>query len=439
MAHAPLVIRAALLGSALAALPVTSQADWWQECAAERTRFCQGIEAGGGRIVACLDQHAADLSAGCQTAISTSPGTHTAPARGQLLPTGTSTPETHATTRSDAVSGFRVQGTHIIDGVGHIVRFHGLNSPGLEFGNGTGSDAPACRGRMYGCYHAHDADEYANSARWGFNLVRLPLNWANAEPRAPVGGTHAWNESYLRAIDAAVDEAAQAGLPVILSFHSNNWSAAYPQGGGMPSWLFAGRADPQAAYAAFLANDDRGQEQYIDLLQMIARRYAGRANMIGIDVLNEPRFQPASRQQAINNLQDFYARACARLHAANPRLLLVLQDFVDRDPQLARLPPVPGVIYSFHSYGPWAGARGQSAQAHVAQATRLGVPAFIGEFGRRDYPDWQADMRTFLESVQAENVSWALFAYRLYTYPLYGQLGEGPLDQELLSTVRAGF
>ena len=56
----------------LAALSILGQspayADWWQACTAERQRFCQGVEAGGGRIVRCLDEHVAELSGACKQA-----------------------------------------------------------------------------------------------------------------------------------------------------------------------------------------------------------------------------------------------------------------------------------------------------------------------------------------------------------------------------------
>ncbi len=55
---------------ALMTLLVSSpaHADWWQDCAAERQKFCQGVQAGGGRIVTCLDQHESELSTQCKLA-----------------------------------------------------------------------------------------------------------------------------------------------------------------------------------------------------------------------------------------------------------------------------------------------------------------------------------------------------------------------------------
>jgi hypothetical protein len=48
--------------------PSVANADWWQDCTAERQKFCQRIEAGGGRIVACLDRHESELSLQCKAA-----------------------------------------------------------------------------------------------------------------------------------------------------------------------------------------------------------------------------------------------------------------------------------------------------------------------------------------------------------------------------------
>ncbi|HKA30611.1 MAG TPA: cysteine rich repeat-containing protein [Candidatus Binatia bacterium] len=39
------------------------------ECRADRERFCQDVRFGGGRVLRCLEQHAADLSDGCRRAL----------------------------------------------------------------------------------------------------------------------------------------------------------------------------------------------------------------------------------------------------------------------------------------------------------------------------------------------------------------------------------
>jgi hypothetical protein len=40
-----------------------------QACQADFKAMCSGVSPGGGRIVACLQQHAAGLSPGCQNAL----------------------------------------------------------------------------------------------------------------------------------------------------------------------------------------------------------------------------------------------------------------------------------------------------------------------------------------------------------------------------------
>lgn len=38
-------------------------------CRADRETYCAGVEKGGGRIVQCMKQHAAELTPGCKQAL----------------------------------------------------------------------------------------------------------------------------------------------------------------------------------------------------------------------------------------------------------------------------------------------------------------------------------------------------------------------------------
>lgn len=40
-----------------------------EACRADYARFCDGVRPGGGRILACFEAHAADLSPDCRKAI----------------------------------------------------------------------------------------------------------------------------------------------------------------------------------------------------------------------------------------------------------------------------------------------------------------------------------------------------------------------------------
>jgi hypothetical protein len=38
-------------------------------CQPDRQKYCAGVEKGGGRIMACMKEHAAQLSPGCKSAL----------------------------------------------------------------------------------------------------------------------------------------------------------------------------------------------------------------------------------------------------------------------------------------------------------------------------------------------------------------------------------
>jgi len=46
-----------------------------QACGADNKRFCQGVQRGGGRVVACLQSHAGELSSQCSAVLASSPKT----------------------------------------------------------------------------------------------------------------------------------------------------------------------------------------------------------------------------------------------------------------------------------------------------------------------------------------------------------------------------
>jgi hypothetical protein len=43
--------------------------EWMRACRDDIPKLCQGVEPGGGRIVACLKQNSGSVSAGCKSAL----------------------------------------------------------------------------------------------------------------------------------------------------------------------------------------------------------------------------------------------------------------------------------------------------------------------------------------------------------------------------------
>lgn len=62
---------AAALLALLCCLPASARpaSGGAQACGAEREKFCASVKPGGGRVVACLKQHQAELSPACQSAM----------------------------------------------------------------------------------------------------------------------------------------------------------------------------------------------------------------------------------------------------------------------------------------------------------------------------------------------------------------------------------
>ncbi len=76
-------------------------ADWWQDCAAERERFCKTVPAGGGRVADCVDQHASELSAQCRAS-------RPSGARAAAEPKSAPRSQAGATSSTASSSGFQI-------------------------------------------------------------------------------------------------------------------------------------------------------------------------------------------------------------------------------------------------------------------------------------------------------------------------------------------
>ena len=75
-------------------------------------------------------------------------------------------------------------GREVLDDANHPVRFCGVNVSGMEYGTGVPF---AQRGpSTYGGWATPDPRMYDHLQAWGVNVVRLPIAWANLEPKAPV-------------------------------------------------------------------------------------------------------------------------------------------------------------------------------------------------------------------------------------------------------------
>jgi endoglycosylceramidase len=181
---------------------------------------------------------------------------------------------------------FRVDSPFLRDGAGRAVFFHGVNA--------VWKRPPYVPSAPY--FDESDASFLADN---GFNSVRLGVLWAGVEP---IQGQY--DETYLDAIEAIVDMLGRHGVAVLLDFHQDLYNEKYA-GEGFPDWAVVDDGFPNAPVfgfpgnyfanpATFHAFDNLWLNRnglwakYRAFWKHVASRFAGKSNLLGYDLLNEP-------------------------------------------------------------------------------------------------------------------------------------------------------
>jgi endoglycosylceramidase len=150
-----------------------------------------------------------------------------------------------------------------------------------------------------------DATDPGDLRSFGFDALRLPINWSGIEPTEDGG----LDEAYLQRIDEVVALAKSAGVMVLLDLHQDAYSKEIGEDGA-PLWAIRPPPDmllegpltdlaeritsPQVlrAFATFF-DDDEGEgpylrERYVQMASAVAARYASEPSVIGLELFNEP-------------------------------------------------------------------------------------------------------------------------------------------------------
>jgi endoglycosylceramidase len=319
---------------------------------------------------------------------------------------------THLHAEPDPTAGGR-----IVDAEGRTVLLRGANVNALaEYWKST--DFPTTFP-----FGEEDAEQMAAI---GWNAVRLLLSWSRVEP-AP----GEYDEAYLQEVDAAIAILASRGLYAIVDLHQDAWNATLaarpdevceppsePAFGwdGAPGWatldggarrcVFGGLRESSpavlAAWASFWADAEGPggvgiRTRYASMLGVLARRYAGRPEVAGFDLMNEPGAFGAAQEAALSAM---YADALREIRAGEqaardagvadvePHLVLfepsALWSATGRGapPDFAR---DTQVVYAPHVYtGGFSGGpiTTEAFQIAVDEAARFGgAPVLSGEWG----------------------------------------------------------
>jgi endoglycosylceramidase len=276
-----------------------------------------------------------------------------------------------------------------------------------------------------------DASDAALMRGYGFNLVRLPINWSAIEPEKDQ-----WSSAYLDRVAGIVDLLRAQGILVLIDLHEDGYSKEICEDGA-PLWAIVppppmlttnplegadchivGAA--QAAFASFFADKDGLQESYATMLQHVATRFKDDSDVIGYEIMNEP-------IGSDNDIDAFSIKMAQAIRTVDDKKLIVFEpsatrNFINASPLGSAKFPVAGVSYAVHIYtgvftqptelehGMITPYLSQSITGARAEADSWGTPLIVTEYGlgsqTANGPLWIAAALDNLDATLASATWW---------------------------------
>jgi len=171
-----------------------------------------------------------------------------------------------------ALDFFHAEGRHLVsDTTGESFVFRGVNLTGLEFGAFFENPYTGTPGTDYFVPRTEDLDAIQ---QLGFNVVRLPFEWARLVPDEWAPGQAlpmALEPAYLGIIEDVVAAAATRELQVVLEMHDflKYWSG-----------------EGESPVCVDLSPDH--QALLVHTWTLLANQFAGEQVVLGFDLMNEP-------------------------------------------------------------------------------------------------------------------------------------------------------
>ena len=305
---------------------------------------------------------------------------------------------------------YHVEGGTIRDELGHSLLLRGVNAR-IEgvFDSTFEGDRPATVRPI-----AFGDDDAATMAAWGFNLLRLAINWSGVEPTRGQ-----YDEAYLARVRAVIDLCARHGVYVVVDFHQDGYSKWIGQDGA-PLWAVLPPPDPTkqsydshtsiesitAFFSHFWPNDEGLQDAYAAAVAHTAAALAGAENMVGVELMNEPVALDWSALLPLHHR----VTAAARGALAGKKLWFFeppgTRNQLDEAPLAPEPFPEADAVYSPHIYtNTFSTKPGTTVEtsfaAADAEAASWNAALFVGEWGGN--PDDVGSPEFFQRHVDQQN------------------------------------
>jgi len=313
--------------------------------------------------------------------------------------------------------------------------------------------------------------DFQNLRSWGFNFIRLHIAWEGVEPTR---GNY--NDTYILQIRQIVRTAAQYNITVLLDAHQDLMSRKFC-GEGFPAWAINHTNFPapfkinitydekgyanitqclqmpffkyyltknvQKAWEDFYTNENGTRDSFANMWQHVATFFKDEPNIIGYEILNEPFSadlyeDPTSiiyaQKDDIKFLQPLYSEVHKRVREVDNNTILFFEPMVDdaTGVGLQKGPGGPGYndkqALSHHVYCGIVDNDGEPDvpavchgidsfmfKNHQKNADKIGIPAFLTEFGAVSNSSRSATEISYVADLADEHLnSWSYWQFKGY-------------------------
>ena len=285
----------------------------------------------------------------------------------------------------------QVNGSSIVREDGATILLRGVNLPRLS----SSGVAPA----RYGAYL-----DVAKSM--GFNVIRLPVSWAEIEP-----SSERFSTSYLDSVKKIVDLAGENGMYVVVDMHQFKMD-------GFPAWVLPKLKTPDQAAAAFWHNSSL-QQELVKTRKTLASLLKDRSPVAGYDLLNEPYGGTMMWQDFAPILNEFYSRLISGIRNVDGRHIIFFEPTEGvcvLGEHIALRPTGTNLAFSPHLYvsGTTEYLDNIAQRLYNLTMSTWKIPLWIGEFGGSTVDVRKADtlhsLAVTLDILDRYTLGWAFWA-----------------------------